>query len=175
MKSQLRGVEVFKQRLRKTVDAAAFEMAEANRDNALTLQRHVVPRVPVDTGATRDAFADPEAVGLSRDAEKQGGWRFGLITEALRARGYKAHWLEYGTKGYAAGDTRSYDAVSAKGQAFRKRRKVRRNVPARPARPFFRPGVEAARAQMIARWALAVRRAVKLEGRPISSRQLEDA
>lgn len=172
-KSQIRGVEVFKQRLRNTVDAAAFEMAEANRDNALTLQRHVVPRVPVDTGATRDAFADPEAVGLSR--EHKGGWRFGLITRALRQRGYKANWLEYGTKGYAAGDTRSYDAVSPKGQPFRKRRKIRRDIPARPARPFFRPGVAAARAEMLARWALAVKRAVKLEGRPISSRQLEDA
>ena len=157
-RSRIIGLDKFKAELNRKVEAADLEMAAANRDAALIIQRHVVPRVPVKTGQTRDAFASPEAVGLSRTFK--GGWRFGLLTPELRKKGYKAHWIEFGTKGYSKGQKRVYSRTE-RGQVVTRTRKVSRDVPAHPAQPFFRPGVEAARAEIEERYALAVLRALK--------------
>lgn len=167
----VRGLDGFTKRLRGVADAAEFEMAEANKANALTIQRHVVPRVPVKTGETKAAFADPAAVGISRDNRLRGGWRFGLITPELRKRGWKAVFLEFGTKGYRKGETRVH-GVAGSPRIGRRGKKIGtdigRNIPARAARPFFRPGIEAARAEIMLRWQGALRRAVELRGERIT-------
>lgn len=156
--SRIRGLAAFKEELNRKGEAITVEMAAANRDAALILQSHVVPRVPVNTGQTRDAFADPSAVGLSR--QSKGGWRFGLITPELRKRGYKAPWIEYGTKGYAKGTKRVYERTE-RGREVTRTKKISREVPPRPAQPFFRPGIEAAREEIAARYKLAMKRALK--------------
>lgn len=178
--SGVRGFESFKAKLGSIADAADFEMAAANRDNALTMQRHVVPRIPVGTGATRDAFAAPEAVGLVDMPGGKKGWRFGLITDALRKKGYKAEWLEFGTKGYDVGGERAAgrkpdlgpQRIGKNGKPIGRPRKltrqrfqrITRHIPARPARPFFRPGIEAARREFTERYRAALARAVALPG-----------
>ena len=158
-KSRVRGVDALKDRLTKAGDRLDFEMAAANEQAALIMQRSVVPRVPVKTGATRDAFADSAAIGQSR--KYKGGWVFGLITKALRGRGYKARWLEYGTKGYRSGERRVYLRRNAKGELVEAKVKIKRDIPARPARPFFRPGVEAALVEIKELWRKAMERATQ--------------
>jgi len=134
-RSTIRGLTAFNASIDDVVRSADREIDRANQDAAEIVQRHVVPRVPVDTGQTRDAFASPRAVGRSR--KNEGGWRFGLLTPALQKKGYKARWIEFGTKGDSHGHPHA-------------------------ARPFFRPGVEAARDEIRARWRDAVKRAAKL-------------
>ncbi len=168
--SQFRGVDAFKERLFRTGEAMEFQMDAANKAAAIILQQEVVQRVPVDTGETRAAFADAGAV--RRSSGFKNGWKFGLVTAKLRARGYKAKWLEYGTKGYSAGSKRVYQRRDPKGRVVTAKTKITRDI---PARPVFRPGIEAARARIEALWRQAMQKAVRLEGKSISSRQLEDA
>jgi hypothetical protein len=180
-RSGIRGVDKFKRRLRAVADAADFEMAAANKEAALVLQRHVVPRIPVKTGLTRDAFADASAVGISR--QHKGGWRFGLISKELKKRGYKAIWIEYGTKGYSKGSTRSYQALGELGPVklgkngkplgrprlgmVTRKRAITRGIPPRRAQPFFRPGIEAAMIEIRGLYKGALRRAVERRGQAI--------
>lgn len=160
-KSRVRGVDRIAKRFEGSVSAVELEMAEANRDSVLIIQRHVVAGVPVKTGETKAAFADPTAVGISR--KYRGGWVFGLRTKELKKRGYKAPWIEFGTKGYRKGEKRKHKIVTRTETGGRRRKtvgtEVTRDVPARPAHPFFRPGIEAGRAEIRARWAEAMRRA----------------
>jgi hypothetical protein len=158
-KSRIIGLDKFAAEMNRKVQDADLGMAAANREAALVMQRHVVPKVPVRTGATRDAFADPAAVGLSR--EFKGGWRFGLITHALRKKGYKAKWIEFGTKGYSKGEKRSYPRLDKKGRPTIAKTKIGREIPARAAQPFFRPGIEAARQEIAAVYRAAIERALK--------------
>lgn len=176
-KSKLSGVRAFEQRLEFITNAVDAEMEAASLENAKALQREVVGRIPERTGETKSAFADPSAVRISR--KYPGGWQFGLVSKYLRKLAWKAHFIEFGTKGYKRGEVRSYrQAVTAGSQRIGKngkpigrprknagfitrRREVARDVPARPAHPFFRPAVEAARAEMMRRWQDALRRAAK--------------
>lgn len=153
------GFDGFKADLDRIGKAMALEVSAANRDNAMLMQRFVVARVPVDTGATRDAFASPDAVAQVALVGGVKGWRFGLLTPALKKKGYKALWLEFGTKGYDAGSKR------ASRRGGKSKQRVGRHIPARAARPFFRPGIEAARRELLLRYTAAVARAITLPGR----------
>jgi hypothetical protein len=175
-KSRVRGVDRIAARFEGSVSAVELEMAEANRDSVLIIQRHVVAGVPVKTGETGAAFAHESAVGISR--KYRGGWRFGLITRVLKKIGWKAHFIEFGTKGYKVGDKRRWrqrakagsQRIGKNGQPIGRPRKnagfiwrereITRNIPARPAQPFFRPGIEAARTEIRARWAEGMRKAM---------------
>lgn len=178
-RSRVSGVKAFERRLTFIADAAAAQLDAANLENAKALQRHVVGhmRFTDRTGDTRAAFSDPSAIRISRKNNK-GGWQYGLVSKHLRKLGWKAHFIEFGTKGYSRGDKRSYQSfgvvepqrIGKNGKPIGRPRKgvvtrtraVERNVPARPARPFFRPGIEAARTEIVGRWRGAVRRAVDL-------------
>lgn len=167
-------------------------MAAGNKEAAYVLQRHVVARVPVDmttspsrvrkdkhrVGDTKKAFADPEAVGISRQNKNKGGWSFGLRNKRLKNLGFLAPWLEFGTKGYKKGDVRTYQqrreelrpTFSKNGKRIgrpalqsrieTRKRSIDRNVPARPAQPFFRPGINAAWREIERIWQEALVRAV---------------
>jgi HK97 gp10 family phage protein len=134
---------------------AELAVAEASEQAAKLVQAEVVARVPVRTGRLRDFFASAEALGRLR---KDTAWRFGLITAALREKAHYALFVEYGTKGYDPGETR-VTRVSRDGKIRTK--KVRRRIPARRAQPFFRPGIEAARAKVRSLIADAVNKALK--------------
>ena len=119
----------------------ALAINTAVEEAARAVQAEVVARVPVRTGKAKAWLASPEALGK---LHKDGAWRFGLITPELRRNAHYLIFVEYGTKGYARGALRSY---VTKGGKVRTQR-VKKAVPARPAHPFFRPGVDAARARV---------------------------
>ena len=115
----------------------------AGKEAALILQQEVVARAPVKTGNLRDTFASAEAIAPLR---KPGLYRFGLITPALRKRAFYAKYVEFGTKG-------NLGAKPKKG--------AKRKIGPHPAHPFFRPGVEAARARIKALIVNAAQNALK--------------
>ncbi|MDY6960313.1 MAG: hypothetical protein SV862_00220 [Pseudomonadota bacterium] len=177
-KSKVSGIAALERRLSYIADAAHEQLDAANLENARTLQRHVIAHMSFTdrTGDTRAAFSDPSAIRISR--KHKGGWQFGLVSKHLRKLGWKAHFIEFGTKGYTKGDRRRYETygeiepqrLSKSGKPIGRPRKgvvirsraVDRTVPARPARPFFRPGIEAARNEILGRWKGAIRRAIDL-------------
>jgi HK97 gp10 family phage protein len=120
---------------------ALLAVETAAEQAAKLVQAEVVARVPVRTGNAKAWLASPEALGKLR---KAGGWRFGLITPDLRKNAHYLIFVEYGTKGYTRGQTRTYTSKGGKVRT----KKVARTVPARPAHPFFRPGVDAARGKV---------------------------
>ncbi len=128
----------------------------ANKQAALIIQAEVVQRVPVKTGKLRDMFASSEAIQESW--KYPGGYVFGLATGRLKSDGFYAQFVEYGTKGYSKGEFR-YAGTRPNGKV--KLKKVKKGVPARPAHPFFRPGVAAGRARIKALYAGPVKQALK--------------
>lgn len=108
---------------------------------AKLVQAEVVARVPVRTGKAKAWLASDEAIGK---LNKAGGYRFGLITPELRRNAHYLIFVEYGTKGYARGRVRSYTTKGGKVRT----KKAGKPIPARPAHPFFRPGVDAARGKV---------------------------
>ncbi|WP_127078365.1 HK97-gp10 family putative phage morphogenesis protein [Rhodomicrobium lacus] len=133
----------------------AAAMAASTEEAAKILQAEIVARAPVKTGKLRDAFASPAALARLRAASV---WKVGLITKDLRELAHYAAWVEYGTKGYKKGDKR----VTKIGKGGKvSTRRMKRMVPPRPAHPFFRPAVEAARPRVKALIAAAVRAALQ--------------
>lgn len=102
-------------------------------------QKEAADLAPVNTGKLRAALLSKDAIkeGRSRDT---GGLQitFGFITTAQRKMAFHGFWVEFGTKAYERGERR--DAGVDKHGRKRKRR-VRRTIPARRAQPFFRPAV----------------------------------
>ena len=108
---------------------------------AKILQEEVVARCPVksgpgsrEAGRLRAAFASGDAIGETPSHR----WRYGLLTTELQRAGYYWQFVEYGNKAYVRGEWRM-TGTTVKGKP--QRRKVKRSVPARRARPFLRPGI----------------------------------
>jgi hypothetical protein len=135
---KMRGFSAAMEQFANIVPKMAEEMSTASRDGVLAVQNSVIPRIPVDTGQTRNAFADPDAIGHDAD----GSWQFGLLTPELVRRGYRAKFIEFGTKGHGA-------------------------IPAQPARPFVRPGAEATRDEIIARQRAAMQAAIDRQAKEL--------
>lgn len=133
--------------LAQRIPLAVDEVAKAE---ALALQAEVVRRVPRRTGKLAALFASGEALA---PLNKKGAYRFGIITPGLRRAGHYAWFVEYGTKGYALGSRRVYRTASGKARV----KKVKKDIPPRPAQPFFRPALDAVRGRVKAAIAAAVK------------------
>lgn len=71
------------------------------------LQEDVVRNAPRDTGRMADAFADAEALRFRRNSRGRIiSGEFGLLNNRLGRMGFHAFFVEFGTKGYVAGDVR---------------------------------------------------------------------
>jgi len=138
-RSRVVGGPKLRQKLKRAPETIRAGVAAAIEESIKDVQRRAVALAPVDTGNLRDTLASKQAVGI-----KDKGMRaeFGLRTKSVRKRAYYAHFIEFGTKGYKAGDLR-HNKTSAKGRKYYT--KVKSDVPARPAQPFMRPAFEMAR------------------------------
>lgn len=138
-RSRITGFPKLRQKLKRAPETIRAGVARAIEESIKDVQRRAVALAPVDTGNLRDTLASKQAIGF-----KEKGMRaeFGLRTKATRKRAYYAHFVEFGTKGYKAGDLRN-NKTSAKGKKYYT--KVKKDVPARPAQPFMRPAFDAAR------------------------------
>lgn len=135
--SRLEGLDQFRANLKKFEDEVAFGIEAAVLAEVKEMQQEVAGLVPVDEGVGRDTILKPEAIQVTNSPDGPGKRVvFGFITTAMKRAAYYLFWVEFGTKGYAAGDRR----VAGKSKQGRvKLKKVKRLVPPRPAQPFWRP------------------------------------
>ena len=115
-----------KQRLDEAVEAGARQM-----------QSDMVALVPRRTGRLVSALQSDDAVRLRRRSSGVEA-SVGFNTPSQKKKGYYGFWVETGTKGYVAGQFRSA-GVDKRGR--KRNQRIKRNVPSRPAQPFFRPAL----------------------------------
>lgn len=136
MASRIVGGAKFRRALKRLPADCRDEVAEALDTSIKLVQQTAAALAPVDTGVLRAALLSRRAVG-----KRDKGLRveFGLRTKALQRKAFYAPFVEYGTKGYTAGSWRT----SGKDQLGRQKyKRVRKQVAARPARPFMRPALD---------------------------------
>ena len=152
---RVRGQQSLTRQLRKLPEAAQREVKEALREGAELVQRDAVAMVPVKTGNLRKILSSPRAVRI-----RKGGLQvvFGITGAKAGRDGFYARFVEFGTKGYSAGQRRRSGAD--KGGKVKYQR-MKRSVPARPARPFMRPAFFKNRLAIRERIRAAVRRALQ--------------
>lgn len=138
-RSRITGFPKLRQKLKRAPEAIRAGVAKAIEESIKDVQRRAVALVPVRTGNLRNAIASKQAIGIR---EKGMRAEFGLRTKAMRKRAFYAPMVEFGTKGYKAGDKRVNKTSLTGKQYFTT---VKKDAPARPAQPFMWPAFEMAR------------------------------
>lgn len=136
MASRVVGGPRFRRAMKRLEPAARAEITQALDQCVRMIQTTAIALVPVRTGNLRRALSSPQAIG-----RRDKGLRveFGFRTKSIQRKAFYAPFVEYGTKGYNPGDRR----VSGRDKRGRQQfKKVKRFVPARPARPFMRPALD---------------------------------
>lgn len=129
---------------------------EAIGDSLDIVHSDALRNVPVDEG---DLAA---ALGKQQRGDKLGGqvgfWKKGNKRRWERA-GWRSHFTEYGTRGYKAGARRKNSSGGKVGTT-----RVKKNIPARKARPFLGPAFTKNRRWIERRINRAVDKALKRAG-----------
>lgn len=130
MKAKLEGVKELEKFLEKLAPRAAENvMRNSVTDLARDGRKEMRKRAPRDEGTLR------KAIQAKRRRGKRGEARAVVYVthgKGVKFDAYYWHFIEYGTSGYSAGETRR----DAKGKSHGT---VRTNIPARAAQPFARP------------------------------------
>lgn len=135
--SRIEGLEQFRQNLKKFEDEVANGVEQTLEVEVRTMQQEAADLVAVDSGTGRETLLKEEAIRTEQSPDGPGKRIvFGFITDAMKKAAYYLFWVEVGTKGYTAGERRLAGKTKRGRQKFKK---VRRNVPPRPAQPFWRP------------------------------------
>lgn len=117
--SRIRGLDTVTGRLGAYETRVAEALGVLIEARMMDLQKDMVATVPRATGRMAEAYADPEALDFKRDARnfvKRG--RFGLLNNRLGRMGFHAFFVEFGTKGYKAGQARFAGKVKRSGKWF---------------------------------------------------------
>ena len=136
MASHVVGGMMLRNALRRLPADVRAEVAVALRESIELVQQTAIALAPRRTGQLHDALADPRAIGV-RDKGME--VEFGFRTKAIQKKAFYAPFVEFGTKGYSPGDYRK-SGVDRHGRQLYKR--IKRNIPPRPARPFMRPALD---------------------------------
>jgi hypothetical protein len=135
--SAIEGLDAIKAKMSKLERYAAERLSKAVEQGARQMQTDMVSYAAVRRGTLRSLLASGEAL---RIRQRRGGLEasVGFLTARMKKRGFMYFFVETGTKGYEAGWQRN----AGKDKRGRKRyQRVRRRIPARPAKPFFRPAL----------------------------------
>lgn len=154
--SAVEGLEKLESKLSRLDELVKARLDAAIERGAKQMQADMVDLAPKRTGKLRSLIASDEFVRITR-AKGETKAQVGFRTAALKKAGFMYFFVETGTKGYEAGWQRN----AGRDKRGRKRyQRVKRNIPARPAQPFFRPALMNLRANMAKwrkeAWALAV-------------------
>lgn len=118
----------FRRLLQRLPDAMVEPISAEIARSAVLIAAEATSRVPVDTGALRNA------IGIrTTKTSAEVGFDPKRFRRKWKMAGWRAKFTELGTKGSA-----------------------KRNIPAQPARPFLRPAFEANRQQILQRHRAAV-------------------
>jgi HK97 gp10 family phage protein len=160
-KSKLVGADGVIQSFIEMPDNLRSELGEALIDAGQLIQRTAVSLVPRDSGNLAEVLNRPEGIKIDLPGLRL---EVGFVTAQQKKDGWYGHFVEFGTKGYVAGQKRiagrtrtgrgvrraspgsaQYDPNDPRARSLGgslKFRAVRRDVPARPARPFLRPALD---------------------------------
>lgn len=135
--SRIEGIDTFLDGIKRFEDEVAKQIGSAIETEVRAMQVEASELVPVDSGQGKAALLSAEAIEERKSPDGPGKrFVFGFITARLKAQGYYLFWVEFGTKGYAAGERR----VAGKSKQGRtKYKKVKTAVAPKPAQPFWRP------------------------------------
>jgi len=134
---KIEGIDQFKAALKRFEDEVALGIEDAVEAEVKAMQRETADLVPVDEGTGRATLLLPEAIRIEKSPDGPGKRIvFGFITEGMKKAAYYLFWVEFGTKGYARGERRVAGKTK---RGLLKFKKVKRDVPPRPAQPFWRP------------------------------------
>lgn len=137
MASGIAGLDAVKGRLASYEAALRARMDEAIERAAKEFQADLVALAPAKSGDLRAALSSTDAVQIERtDAGLK--VTVGFLSTAQKKKAFHGFFVEFGTKGYKAGQKR-FAGKTKRGD--RRMVKVKRDIPARPAHPFFRPAV----------------------------------
>lgn len=143
--------------LRRLPEDCTDELKREVREAAELVHYEALKRVPVDTGALAQALR--MRIG-SRGLSAEIGYSKRRWKRAWDMAGWRARFIEYGTKGYFPGDTR-------RTAGSKTTKKIKRYIPPRPARPFLRPAYQAALLVIRPRLARALIKALDKAGRGV--------
>ncbi len=135
--SLVEGLDKVKQKLAKLDQLAAARLDQAVEIGARQMQTDLVSYAPRRTGKLKSLLQSDEALRITRARGKLKA-QVGFNTPRMKKLGFMYFFVETGTKGYEAGWQRNagYDK-----RGRRRYKRVRRNIPARPAQPYFRPAL----------------------------------
>jgi len=137
--SSIRGTSKLRRKLGKMPKEIQIEVQKGLKDGANIVFKEAQRRVPKKTGVLAQAMKIKRRTrGLSYwvGYYKKGNKRM------WKKAGWRAHFTEFGTRGYEAGEKRS--SRSSKTTA-----RIKRYIPARPARPFMGPALVASKDRII--------------------------
>ena len=137
--SEIVGLDAVKAKLAAYEQALSRRMADVVERGAREAQKLVTQGMPVKTGRAKQALSETTAVEVRRTRDGRNVYAmFGPLTKDLQKKTYYLMFVEFGTKGYEAGDSRK----AGKDRRGREReQRVKRRIPARPAKPFFRTAI----------------------------------
>jgi len=137
VQSAIIGATLVKSRFAAYEEAVKLRLAEAVVTAAQQMQADLVATAPIKDGDLKAALASSDAVRVSSPGTSRVRAQVGFLTREQKKRAFHAFFVEFGTKGYVKGEKRFAGVARRTGR--RKMQKVKRNIPARPAHPFFRP------------------------------------
>lgn len=139
------GLAALDARLKSYQEAVAKRLDKAVETAAKQMQRDLVSLAPNRTGKLRHGLASDEAIKIETKAGRALAM-VGFLTKDLQKQHFTAYFVEFGNKAFQKGERR---AAGRDKKGRQRDRKVTRNVPARPARPFFRPALKMLRENMV--------------------------
>lgn len=145
-------------RLRRVLRRMPEEVTQGVRDEmkwvASEVEREAKARAPVRTGSLRDAIR----IKVRRDGL---AFYIGIVGRRAKKKAWYAHFVEFGTRGYRAGDIRH-------ARNSKTTKHIQKDVSAQPARPFLFPAFESRRTEFSGRVSrsvdLALARAISGSG-----------
>lgn len=144
--SSILGLDETKAKLRSYGHYLDQRLAEAVEQGARDFQADLVATAPVKDGDVRAALASPDGLRIRNGGKASVRAEVGFLTSAQKRQAFYAFFVEFGTKGYVRGQKRFAGKYKRSGRS--RWTKVRRNIPPRPAHPFFRPAYVALKRNM---------------------------
>lgn len=149
-RSRILGAGSLRRKIKRMPEEVKGGVQEAISDSADVIYADALAKVPVDEGDL--AAALKKKLSSDKLGGRVGYWKKGNKRNWDKA-GWRAKFIEFGTRGYRAGTTRR----TANSKTTKK---IRRNVPARPARPFLGPAYRSNESWVINRIKSAVSKAL---------------
>lgn len=149
-RSYVAGARKLRRTLQRLPKDITTEVVEVMGDYARGIQKTAIEMVPVDQGDTKEAVESARFVGRKSNGF---GWEVGFRTKKLKRLGWKAHFIEFGTKGF--------DGVAKVKVGPRAGTQYHLKIPPMRAQPFLVPSMQANKMTFRPRLRRAINRALK--------------